>query len=175
MPYEIELEAFLADFRVGPEGVYLGSVEPRNPAARIGFFEGDSLRGSTWHFLLHPEMPVGDGPDVRLRLASYQPLLQTGLELATHPGAAWVWGGFALMTLGTLLSFLLRHERLWLRVATRSPGAAAGLSVVHSGGATPDPARAIEDWEGAVSILTAKLWHRWPGSGGSPDRWPRVG
>ncbi len=175
-PYSVEIDTFLVDFRVDRGGFRLGSAEPRNPAARLRFFESDSLIGSGWYFLFHPDMPVGSGPDLPIRLADYDPFMQTGLEVATHPGSAWVWAGIAVMTLGTLLSFLLRHERIWLRVrpaAAATNAQAWELALVHTGASKQDPSLVKQSWESAITPLTARFLRRWPARGGRPDRVPR--
>ncbi len=183
-PYSVEIDTFLADFRVEAGTFHLGSDEPRNPAVRINFFLGDAPAGSSWYFLLHPEMPVGAGPDLPVRFSDYDPFMQTGLDIATHPGSAWVWVGFAVMTLGTLLSFTLRHERVWLRV--RRPDEARGeweLALVHAGATPQDrgegdrpardsraavlPARSAggpgqRAWDAGVTDLGASLLKHWP-------------
>jgi cytochrome c biogenesis protein ResB len=173
-PYAVAIDTFLVDFLFAEGRPRLGSDQPRNPAARLAFFAGDSLIGRTWFFILHPEMPVGNGPDLRLRLASFDPVLATGLDIATHPGSGWVWAGIVVMSLGTLLSFMLRHERVWVRIATKPEPGGAGweIAAVHIGGEPQDPARVREDWERAITPLLASMIDRWPATGGKPRRWP---
>jgi len=172
-PYSAEIDTFLADFRVEAGTFRLGSMEPRNPAVRVRFYEGEEPAGASWYFLFHPEMPVGSGPGLPVRFVDYDPFVQTGLEIATHPGSAWVWAGFVVMTLGVMLSFLLRHERLWLRVRpTGDPGAPWELAVVHAGATPRDPALASQPWEAATTGLAAQLLGQWPPQDGRPVRWP---
>ena len=170
-PYEIEIETFLADFRMGPDGPFLGSSEARNPAVRINFFAADSLLGRRWYFLLHPEMAIGSGPDLKMRMATFEPLMQTGLQMATHPGSGWVWAGLAVMTLGTLLSFLLRHERIWLRVAPA--GNQWELSLLHLGALGQDPARVAPAWQAAITPLMARFMATRAPIAGEPHQVPR--
>jgi cytochrome c biogenesis protein ResB len=173
-PYAVAIDTFLVDFLFAEGRAHLGSDEPRNPAARLAFFMGDSLVGRTWYFILHPDMPVGDGPDLRLRLASFDPLIATGLDIATHPGSGWVWAGIAVMSLGTLLSFMLRHERVWVRIVVNREGGGGGweIAAIHSGGEPQDPARVRKDWEAAITPLLASMIDNWPARGGKPRRWP---
>jgi cytochrome c biogenesis protein ResB len=173
-PYSAEIDTFLADFRIDAGAFRLGSMEPRNPAVRVRFYEGDTPAGSSWYFLFHPEMPVGTGPDLPVRFTDYEPFLQTGLEIATHPGSTWVWAGFAVMTIGIMLSFLLRHERLWVRARPTGDSAAPWeLAVVHAGAPPRDPALVAQPWEAATTGLAAQMLRRWPPRDGRPARWPK--
>ena len=113
---------------------------------------------------------IGDGPDLPLQFASYVPILQTGLEMATHPGSQWVWAGIAVMTLGTLLSFLIRHERLWLRITPTDQG--CELAALHSGAPPQDPRLVSDAWQASTTPLVARLVRRWPSEDGTPCRWP---
>jgi hypothetical protein len=169
-PYSVAIDTFFADFRIDAHGAGLASDEHRNPAVHLRFFEGDSLAGETWYFALHPEMPVGSGPDLPLRLGSYLPSASTGLEIATHPGSAWVWAGFAVMTLGTLFSFLLRHERVWLRLRRRAEG--WEIAMLHHGAPKQAPEYVNAPWEAAVTPLAIRLLRHLEPEGGAPVRWP---
>jgi cytochrome c biogenesis protein len=40
----------------------------------------------------------------------------TGLELVKDPGIPLIWAGFALLCLGLVFSFLLKHQRFWITV-----------------------------------------------------------
>lgn len=40
----------------------------------------------------------------------------TGLMVSRDPGAPWVWVGSILLLLGTYLTMVLRHHRVWVRV-----------------------------------------------------------
>lgn len=173
-PYAAEIDTFFADFLMSAEGPRLGSAEPSNPAVRLRFFEADSLIGRTWYFLFHPDMPVGTGPELPLRFASYDPLMQTGLELATHPGSQWVWAGIVVMSLGTVLAFLLRHEQVWLRIRKREDVETGGweLAMIHRGASPQDPALAQESWGAAITPLTGRLLEKWAPTDGAPERWP---
>ena len=169
-PYAAAIDTFLVDFRIDGGRIRLASREPRNPAFLVNFFEGDSLIGGTWYFLLHPGMPVGNGPDIAMRVGGYDPVMQTGLELATHPGSAWVWLGIGVMSLGTMLTFFLRRERVWLRVRARE--GAWELALLHVGTSPQDPGFARAEWEKSVTSLAVKAVDKWKPPGGSPDRWP---
>ncbi|MBD3235741.1 MAG: hypothetical protein GF330_03470 [Candidatus Eisenbacteria bacterium] len=169
-PYAAEIDTFFADFRILAGGPGLASEEPRNPALRLRFFAGDSLVGANWYFAFHPEMSVGSGPDLPLRFISYDPLMTTGLELSTHPGSGWVWAGIVIMTLGTLLSFLLRYERAWLRLRRVRDG--WEITLLHQGSPKQAPEYARREWERYVTPLAIEMMRRVEPRGGRPVRWP---
>ncbi|MBP6874453.1 MAG: cytochrome c biogenesis protein ResB [Candidatus Eisenbacteria bacterium] len=124
-PFKVAIDTFLADFRIDEGGAGLASDEFNNPAARILTFVGDSLAGRAWYFAMHPDMPVGTGLVLPLRITDIDPEWMTGLEISTHPGSGFIWAGISIMTLGTLLAFLFRREHAWLRVSPVS-GSTAG-------------------------------------------------
>lgn len=169
-PYAAEIDTFLADFRIMAGGPGLASAEPHNPAVRLRFFAADSLVGSSWYFAFHPEMSVGSGPDLPLRFASYEPLMTTGLDIATHPGSGWVWAGIAIMTLGTLLSFLLRYERAWLHLRRLAGG--WEITLLHQGSPRQAPEYARADWQRRVTPLAIEMLRHLEPEGGQPVRWP---
>ncbi|MFC1572252.1 cytochrome c biogenesis protein ResB [Candidatus Eisenbacteria bacterium] len=169
-PYAAEIDTFFCDFRIVDGEPHLASQEPRNPAVRLRYFEEGVPAGEKWHFILHPEMAIGDGPSLPLRFATYEPVMQTGLDMATHPGAEWVWAGIVVMTLGTLLSFMLRHERVWLRIRPADRG--SGLAAIHRGASTQDPRLVKEVWQASTTSLVARLFQQWRSGEGVPDRWP---
>ena len=116
-------------------------------------------------------MAVGSIPaDLNVRFASYNSITLTGLELATHPGSGIVWLGFIVMTLGTLLSFLLRHEEISLRVRPRENK--WDIAIIHRGSSTLDPELVSKSWMTTLSPLTASMLEKWPPVGGKPHRLP---
>jgi cytochrome c biogenesis protein ResB len=169
-PYEVAIDTFFVDFRIDANGPTLASDEPRNPAVRLRFRRDGQDAGATWFFLLHPEMPVGSGPSLPLRVTDYTPVYSTGLEVVTHPGSGWVWAGFAVMTLGTIFAFLLRHERIWLRVSPRAPG--TEIALVHQGAPCQAPEYIREPWEAATTSLAIRFVRDLAPEGGRPARWP---
>jgi len=169
-PYDVEIDTFLTDFRIVDGTPSLASWEPRNPAVHLRFFEDEHFRGESWYFILHAGMAFGSGPDLTLRFTDYVPETISGLEVATHPGAGWVWAGFVVMTIGTLLTFLLRHERLWLRLQRRDQE--WEIAMVHRGTARQAPEFATEDWEAAATPLMIRLARILEPSEGKPVRGP---
>jgi cytochrome c biogenesis protein len=172
-PYEVAIDTFFVDFRIGAEGPTLASDEPRNPAVHLQFRKDGQPAGATWFFLMHPEMPVGSGPNLPLRVTDYAPIYSTGLEIVTHPGAGWIWAGFAVMTLGSIFSFLLRHERVWLRVRPVTEG--SEIAILHQGAPRQAPEYIREPWEAAATPLTIRLVRAFAPEGGRPARWPGAG
>jgi hypothetical protein len=171
--YAVAIDTFFADLRIDARGPTLASDEPRNPAVRLRFEQDGQPAGETWYFLMHPDMPVGSGPDLPLRVIDYEPRLATGLEVATHPGAGWIWLGFGVMSLGTVLAFLLRHERAWARVRRTGSGDGAWeIALVHQGAARQAPEFVREPWEAAATPLAIRLLRDLEPEGGRPVRWP---
>jgi cytochrome c biogenesis protein ResB len=168
--YTVAIDTFLADFRMIGGGPGLASDEPRNPAVRLDFFEADSLIGSSWYFAFHPAMSVGSGPDLPLRFASFEPEMTTGLDLATHPGSGWIWAGIVIMTIGTLLSFLLRYERAWVRLRRQDRG--WEVTLLHQGSPKQAPEYARAEWQRRVTPLAIEMLRRLEPEGGQPVRWP---
>jgi cytochrome c biogenesis protein len=168
--YAVEIDTFLIDFVVGADGPELASTEPRNPAVQLSFFAADTLAGSSWYFLNHPGMAVGSGPDLPLLFADFSPEYVSGLEIATHPGAAWVWAGFVVMGLGTILAFLLRHERVWVRL--RRAGEAWEIALIHHGVPRQSPEFARAAWETQATPLAIRLVHTLEPEGAAPVRGP---
>lgn len=170
-PYTVAIDTFLADFRISPDGPYLGSQDPINPAVHISFFAENKLAGSGWYFLMHPGMVVGEVPaDAAVRFAAYEPNVLTGLELSTHPGSGWIWAGFIVMSIGTLLSFMLKHQEVWLRL--RRAGEKWELAMIHSGATPQDPDLVAQHWQTSISSLTLKAFENWPAAKGKPDQMP---
>lgn len=173
--YAVAIDTFFVDLRIDVTGPTLASDQPRNPAVRLRFAENGAPAGETWYFLHHPEMPVGSGPDLPLQVTGYTPRLATGLEMATHPGAGWIWAGFAVMTLGTLLAFLLQHERIWLRLKpapAADAGAACEIALLHQGAARQAPEFVREPWEASVTPLAIRLFRELTPEAGRPVRSP---
>ena len=60
----------------------------------------------------------------------------TGLMVSRDPGAIWVWIGSALIMLGTTVTMVMRHRRLWVRVQPTE----AGTEVLFNSPDRPDVA-----------------------------------
>lgn len=173
--YAVAIDTFFVDLRIDASGPMLASDQPRNPAVRLRFQQAGAPAGETWYFLHHPEMPVGSGPDLPLRVTGYAPLMATGLEMVSHPGAGWIWAGFAVMTLGTLLAFLVHHERIWLRLRPASGkggGAACEIALIHQGASRQAPEFVREAWEASATPLAIRLFRGLTPDAARPLRWP---
>lgn len=55
----------------------------------------------------------------------------TGIAVHRDPGAIWMWVASALMVVGMLLTFGLRHRRLWVRVHATSDGSLVRIASVE--------------------------------------------
>jgi cytochrome c biogenesis protein len=131
----IEVQEFVADFRLSGGKVVSASHEMRNPAVKVALYSGaggaatpvvsstagassspDTPSSSIWLFQLHPDFRHQGLPLSDLVLAGAEPRYATGLQARTSPGAGLIWAGFLVTTLGLLLSFYLTHRRLWVVV-----------------------------------------------------------
>ncbi|MDT3768002.1 cytochrome c biogenesis protein ResB [Gleimia hominis] len=56
----------------------------------------------------------------------------TGILVREDPGTTWMWVGSALLIIGMLMTFGMRHRRLWGRVSARSDGAVIHLASVDT-------------------------------------------
>jgi len=167
-PFAVEIDTFLADFRIEADGPRLASEEFHNPAVRLHVFAGDSLAGAAWHFLLHPGMPVGSGLVLPVRFADVHPIWMTGLEVSTHPGSPLVWAGIALMSLGSILVFLLRRDQIWLRA--RRTGEGYEIALAHPGATRQAPEFVREAWEKEASPLAIRIVRLLEPAGAPPVR-----
>ncbi len=189
-PFKVAIDTFLADFRIDEGGAGLASDEFNNPAARILAFVGDSLAGRAWYFAMHPDMPVGTGLVLPLRITDIDPEWMTGLEISTHPGSGFIWAGISIMTLGTLLAFLFRREHAWLRMSPVSgptagdassgadgdagsasreaPGPLWEVAFVHRGASRQAPEFARASWETRTTSLGVRLVRLLEPEGGPP-------
>ncbi len=168
--YAIRLEEYYADFVVGQDGPESASDEPRNPAVKIGFYRDGEKVGEKYYFLRHPGMAVGSGPGLRMHFTNFGPAFVTGLEISTHPGSLWVWLGIVIMSIGTILSFILQHQRIWLRLSHERNR--TRIAVVHSGASVMGKELATNSWEESATGLLRELLHRWPPASGRPEKWP---
>lgn len=110
----IAVQAFVADFRLSGGKVVSASDEMKNPAVRVALLDGSAESEAQWLFLNHPEFRHADSRLGDLRLVRVSPLYATGLQATTSPGAPFIWAGFAVATLGLLLSFYLTHRKVWV-------------------------------------------------------------
>jgi cytochrome c biogenesis protein len=129
----VSADVFVPDFSLSPEGrpASLG-VEPRNPALLVRFYKGNDVPwAGVW---LVRDSPVvsykeqGDGtveaaPHPPFRLAGFDPVVFSGLQIAYDPGARLAgWGSVALLA-GLCLHFYLHQRRVRVLVRAREDGA----------------------------------------------------
>ena len=48
--------------------------------------------------------------------------LYTGIMIRQDPGAPWMWLGSVLLVVGMVMTFGLRHRRIWVRVDATDDG-----------------------------------------------------
>jgi len=108
------------------------SSEMVDPAARFIITRDGEEPVETWVRAIEPRtVPGFDEPP--FFLAGFDPAYATGLEVKSFPGAAWIWVGFATMTLGLMLSFMFDHRRVWIVAVPGDGGTGfeAGGDIMH--------------------------------------------
>jgi len=111
--WEFKVGSFFGALVLRPEGPTNAARSFANPAAVLEIFHDGAPAGTQWTFLHYPAMAREDLPFV-LEMRDAQPALFTGLEINTNPGTPLVWFGFAVATVGLLLSFLVQHHCVFL-------------------------------------------------------------
>ena len=114
----VEVLDYAADFvmDVKTREVASRSAEPFNPAIKVRYETSGGEPYEEWLFLSGMAMPRDEDLPYRLRFLMLDPTWLTGLEVAHQPGLILVWIGFALMSVGTILSLYLNHRRVWVLI-----------------------------------------------------------
>ncbi|MBI4396987.1 MAG: cytochrome c biogenesis protein ResB [Elusimicrobia bacterium] len=118
-------------------------LEPRNPAVLIHFFEGEKQISSLWLLRDHPHIAFQVQPDESLtpvsrppfRVADFDPVKFSGIQIAYDPGAQWVGYGCVMLLAGLALHFYFHQRRLRLLLTANGGGThvrAGGWSSRHA-------------------------------------------
>lgn len=99
----------------------IGMGRDLGPKAEIARFEGSSPVESLKLFENFPDFDKGRDDTYQLSFKTVSSVLSTGLQVIRDPGLPVVWTGFALLTIGVMISFFIFHRRVWL-VARPSEG-----------------------------------------------------
>ena len=151
----ISVSDFLPDFRITDHGVTSVSTEMNNPAVKIQYFDGDSVRFYQWSFLgkeFHQskvESPVSlQFADIRNPQSKI--LIQTILQVRKTSGTELIWVGFLIATLGLILAFYFGFHRIWVLVLPKGEGRAEIHIAMRSH-------RSSIDWEQRFQRLVEEL------------------
>jgi len=131
----LRLQAFVPHYLEREGRVMSASEELVDPAVNIWVMRPPAPPISTWVRLAAPNDGRGGPVPVPYSLSRVDPSWDTGLEIRNFPGAAWIWTGFGLMSLGLFLSFLLDHRRIWIFGTATDRGVLflAGGDAMHAG------------------------------------------
>lgn len=111
--YELRVLRFFAHLKITSEGPINASREFVNPAVELEISHQGEKVATQWAFVRFPAHSSTKLPFVA-ELRNAQPVMATGLELNTNPGAPLIWLGIILSTLGLILSFLMQHRTIYL-------------------------------------------------------------
>ena len=97
------------------------SDEPEMPAIKLDVLQGGKVMDSGW---------LIEGMDFhsrgtllgRFHFAAYTPLFYAGIDVAKNPGVSLLFVGFALASVGILLSFFVPWERVWVKIEDSGSG-----------------------------------------------------
>ena len=64
-----------------------------------------------------PVDPGGSASAQGLTTTFHREQRYTGIIARRDPGAMWMWVGSALLVAGSIMTFALRHRRIWVRVS----------------------------------------------------------
>lgn len=120
---------FVKDLLTGE--VRTRSLEPKLPAIKLEVLRHGNVVDSGW-LIRGMEAHSQNGELARFFFADYYPFFYTGMDVAKNPGAPLMFTGFGVAAVGLLLSFLVAHKRIWVKIVEESPGHSeikiAGLS-----------------------------------------------
>jgi len=154
---DLTLEAtdYSADFVIDTKTrqVRSRSQDARNPAIKVRFEVPGEDPYEEWLFLSGIDMHRKENPPYRLRFRDVEPQLSTGLEVAYQPALILVWIGFALMTLGVVLSLYLNHRRLWALIQADGAEGQTASRLYLGGSSNRDEegwTRILKDWSASL-------------------------
>jgi cytochrome c biogenesis protein len=114
----LTVRQFVCDFVIDMDSrtVTSRSNRPNNPAILVEMFKGPDTLFNNWAFTKYPEMHKVGKNRYTVVFLGYQPRYYTGLKVTRNPGAAFIWLGFALMTLGIMMVFYFHPKNVWILI-----------------------------------------------------------
>ena len=111
--YTFRARRFFAHLKISEQGPVNASRDMVNPAVEFEVLNEGTPAAIQWAFARFPAHTRDELPFV-LELAHAQPVLATGLEMNTNPGAPLIWFGLVVSTLALVLCFLIQHHTIYV-------------------------------------------------------------
>lgn len=157
-PFTVEADVLMPDFTVADGHADTASLELKNPAVRFLFRVRGQEASPLWLFANDPHVCLKEKRDGSLEhadappfsLASFDPVLFSGIQVAYDPGYKFVVLGAILWVIGLFLLFFLHRRRLWILIEPEE-----GLKAKISMGAWSS--RGPREFEKEFSRLTREM------------------
>ncbi len=104
---------FFAHLKITEQGPVNASRDMVNPAVELVVLQDGEPFAVQWAFGRFPAHAREELPFV-LELVDARPVMATGLEMNTNPGAPLIWFGLILSTVALVLCFLIQHHTIYL-------------------------------------------------------------
>lgn len=104
---------FVKDLETGE--VYSRSNEPQLPAIEVEWLQEGAVIDRGW-LIRGMQTHSGTGMLAGFQFEAYQPCLFTGLEIANNPGMSLLLVSFGLASVGFMITFLVPHKLLRIRI-----------------------------------------------------------
>lgn len=111
--YTFRAKRFFAHLTITADGPVNASRDLVNPAVELEVLRGGEPQAIQWAFARFPAHAREELPFV-LELAHAKPVLATGLEVNTNPGAPLIWFGLVISTVALVFCFLIQHHTIYV-------------------------------------------------------------
>jgi cytochrome c biogenesis protein len=111
--YTFRARRFFAHLTITAEGPVNASRDLVNPAVELEVRRSGEPQAIQWAFARFPAHAREELPFV-LELGGAEPVLATGLEVNTNPGAPLIWFGLVVSTLALVFCFLIQHHTIYV-------------------------------------------------------------
>jgi cytochrome c biogenesis protein len=137
------VKRFIDDFDFGAtmNDVIARINKPNNPAIRAVLLKGNDTLYDNWSFVNFPDISQDAKSGYKIAFLTFTPRYCTGIKISRNPGAALIWLGFALMTLGIMLVFYFPRTSYWIFIKP----VAEGSSRITVGGSSDRPLSVFQE------------------------------
>jgi cytochrome c biogenesis protein len=123
-PFAVEADMMMPNFTITDGGADTASLDLKNPAVRLKFHTGPHKTRPLWLVESDPELCFIESDDGTLerapkppfQLAGVDPILFSGIQVASDPGYPITLGGCILWLIGTCALFYMHRRRLWVLI-----------------------------------------------------------